>query len=187
LRSCVSQLRASCHLTLRHDQYQEVASDGRSASVYVIPTLEVAEAVWCVILHPSRLWSPVGTATTAVDGPQVTSGYFVAVNVLAPVSNLLRLPSWQLPMRWWIYLTRVYAATTSFQGSANAFELLSFKLFGRGLVRGATRLAFKASAVACGGSSPTSDLTGGDAVGLSSANVVGEIYVCVTGVFGFVP
>ena len=90
-------------------------------------------------------------------------------------------------MRWWIYLTRVYAATTSFQGSANACELLSFKLFGRGLVRGVTRLAFKASAVACGGSSPTSDLTGGDAVGLTSANVAGEIYVCVTGVFGFVP
>jgi len=170
-----------------HHQYQEVASDGRSASVNVIPTVEVAEAVWCVSLHPSRLWSPVGTATTAVDGPQVTSGNFVAVHVLAPASNSLRLLSWERTIRGWIYLTRVYTATTSFQGSANAFELLSFKLFGRGLVRGATRLAFKASAVACGGSSPTSDLTGGDAVGLSSANVVGEIYVCVTGVFGFVP
>lgn len=70
-------------------------------------------------------------------------------------------------------MTRVYAATRSFQGSANAFELLSFKLFGSGLVHGVTRLAFKASAVACGGSSPTSDLTGGDAVGLSYANAAG--------------
>ena len=58
---------------------------------------------------------------------------------------------------------------------------MSFQLFGSGLVRGITRLAFKASAVACGGSSPTSDLTGGNAVGLSSANTAGEISVCIVG------
>lgn len=78
--------------TLRHKQYQEVASDGRSAHVNVIPTLKVAEAVWCVKLHPSRLWSPVGTATTAVDGPQITSGNFVADHALSPASNPLLLP-----------------------------------------------------------------------------------------------
>ena len=70
-------------------------------------------------------------------------------------------------------------ATTSFGSSADAYDLLTFTLSGNGIVRGVLRLAFKASALACGGVSSTSDLLGGDAAGLAYANTAGDIaYIC---------
>ena len=77
-----------------YDQPQEVSSDGRSASVTVTPTLEAADAMWCVRLHPARQWSPVGTLTTAVDGPRVTSGKFAADLFRARAPNPEWVPYW---------------------------------------------------------------------------------------------
>ena len=74
----------------------------------------------------------------------------------------------------------ITATTTSFGEAANAYDPLSFTITGNGLVCGILRLAFKASGLPCGGTSPTSDLTGGDAVGLNHANADGT-----TGSFGF--
>jgi len=80
----------------------------------------------------------------------------------------------------WCWLSDICVratATNSFvANTANAYDLVTFSLAGTGLVRGALRLAFKVSASACGGTLVTSDLSGGDAVGLTHANAAG---VCV--------